>query len=241
MRQVRFTGSVRRFVLALAFALLCSSAPAFAQDSTQTARRVVVGVTNDTVTGTTVNRLAKLTGAPSKAIIVADGDTDGAIGVGVSNTGTSGTATVQVAGLVNCVFDNATTADDYVSISATGGRCHDAGATYPATGQVIGQVLSTNGGAGTYQIILLLRRGTPATALADPGGNGYVVRTGAGVTAGRTLTGTANQVSVTNGDGSVGNPVFSLPQNIHTGASPQFAALGLGGAAPASGVRAAEA
>src|SRR5205085_7001366 len=102
--------------------LLCFCSYAFAQDSTQTARRVVVGVTNEGVTGTTANRLAKLTGAPSKAIIVSDGDTDGAIGVVVSNGSTSGAATVQVAGLVNCVFDNATAAHDYVTIAATGGR-----------------------------------------------------------------------------------------------------------------------
>ena len=155
MRQVRFTGSVRRFVLALAFALLCSSAPAFAQDSTQTARRVVVGVTNEGVTGTTANRLAKLTGAPSKAIIVATTDTEGTIGVVVSNGATSGLATIQTAGLVNCDFDAATVAGDYVSISSTtAGKCHDAGATRPTTGQIIGRALSTNGASGTYQLVL---------------------------------------------------------------------------------------
>jgi hypothetical protein len=39
----------------------------------------------------------------------------------------------------------------------------------------------------------------------------------------RTITGTTNQVTVTNGDGVSGNPTLSLPQNIHTGASPTFA------------------
>jgi hypothetical protein len=41
----------------------------------------------------------------------------------------------------------------------------------------------------------------------------------------RTITGTADQVTVTNGDGVSGNPTLSLPQNIHTGASPTFAGL----------------
>ena len=41
----------------------------------------------------------------------------------------------------------------------------------------------------------------------------------------RTITGTTNQVSVTNGDGVSGNPTLSLPQNIHTGATPTFAGL----------------
>jgi hypothetical protein len=40
--------------------------------------------------------------------------------------------------------------------------------------------------------------------------------------AGRTLTGTVNQVNVANGDGVAGNPTLSLPQNIHTGASPRL-------------------
>ena len=41
----------------------------------------------------------------------------------------------------------------------------------------------------------------------------------------RTITGTTNQITVTNGDGVSGNPTLSLPQNIHTGASPTFAGL----------------
>lgn len=57
---------------------------------------------------------------------------------------------------------------------------------------------------------------------------GYLVKTGAGVHARRTLTGTAFQVLITNGDGTTGAPVFSLPQSINTGATVQFATLGLG-------------
>jgi hypothetical protein len=135
---------------------------AYGQDTTQTARRVVVGVSNASSTGTTVNRLAKLTGAPSTALIVATTDTDGAIGVVVSGAGTSGVATIQTNGQVGsstsggCAFDGATTAGDYVQISSsTAGKCHDTGAsTYPTSGQVIGRVLSTNGSAGTYSILL---------------------------------------------------------------------------------------
>lgn len=48
------------------------------------------------------------------------------------------------------------------------------------------------------------------------------------------LTGTANQVIVS---AAVGAVTVSLPQDIHTAATPRFAALGLGGAAGAAGIK----
>jgi len=45
----------------------------------------------------------------------------------------------------------------------------------------------------------------------------------------RTITGTTNQVTVTNGDGVSGNPTLSLPQDIHTGATPTFLGLNIYG------------
>lgn len=59
-------------------------------------------------------------------------------------------------------------------------------------------------------------------------GTGLVARISTGVYATRTLTGTTNQVTVTDGNGVAGNPTISLPQNIHTAATPQFAGIGLG-------------
>jgi hypothetical protein len=47
--------------------------------------------------------------------------------------------------------------------------------------------------------------------LPDTGANGYVVRTGLSTTVARTLTGTANEISVSNGTGAAGNSVFSIP------------------------------
>ena len=41
----------------------------------------------------------------------------------------------------------------------------------------------------------------------------------------RTITGTTNQVNVSNGNGVSGNPTLALPQDIHTGASPTFAGV----------------
>ncbi|MBI3665017.1 MAG: hypothetical protein HY236_02135 [Acidobacteria bacterium] len=116
---------------------------------------LLVQYNNASVTGTTANRLAKLTGAPSTVVITSTSDTGGAIGVAVSGAGTTGQAQVGTRGQVTCDFDGATTAGDYVSISSiTSGQCHDAGPSYPASGQVLGRVLSTNASAGSYAIHL---------------------------------------------------------------------------------------
>lgn len=74
---------------------------------------------------------------------------------------------------------------------------------------------------------------TDLTALAGLSTTGLVARTGAGTAATRTITGTANQVTVTNGDGVSGNPTLALPQSIATTSTPQFAKIGLGIAAGA--------
>jgi hypothetical protein len=128
-----------------------------------------IAVSNASSTGTTTSTLTKLTGAPSTAIISSSGDTGGAIGICTAACGTTGTATITIAGTVNCVFDGSTTAGDYVQISAsTNGDCTDTGAsTYPSSNQVIGRVLSTNVGAGTYGIDLF-----PSEIKANSGGGG---------------------------------------------------------------------
>lgn len=60
-----------------------------------------------------------------------------------------------------------------------------------------------------------------------------VISASADLTSERVLTGTANQITVTDG-GAGANLTLSAPQNIHTGATPQFTRLGLGNAADAS-------
>lgn len=67
------------------------------------------------------------------------------------------------------------------------------------------------------------------TALAAYNTNGLLVQTAADTFTGRTLTGTANQVTITNGDGVSGDPTFALPQDIATSSSPTFASLDIGG------------
>jgi hypothetical protein len=112
-------------------------------------------IANEAGTGTTVDHLAKLTGAPSTAIITSAGDTTGVVGIVVGGAGTTGSAQIAVAGIADCDFTGATTAGNYVQNSATvAGECEDAGATYPTTGSVIGRVLVTNAGAGINSMYL---------------------------------------------------------------------------------------
>lgn len=52
------------------------------------------------------------------------------------------------------------------------------------------------------------------TAVAGLAANGIVTRTGVGAMSVRTITGTASQITVTNGDGVAGNPTLSLPADV---------------------------
>lgn len=51
-------------------------------------------------------------------------------------------------------------------------------------------------------------------AIAALSTTGLIARTGTGTAATRTITGTANQIAVTNGDGVSGNPTISLPNPL---------------------------
>jgi hypothetical protein len=52
------------------------------------------------------------------------------------------------------------------------------------------------------------------SAVASLSTTGLIARTGAGTATTRTLTGTANQITVANGDGVAGNPTISLPADV---------------------------
>lgn len=145
---------IKSFILALAFTL-----SAFGQTGAFTPSRAnpSISVTNSGVTGTTLNKLTKFgTAQPTVAVIAVTTDARGIVGITTGGAGTTGKATITTSGLVNCVFDGATTANNYVVISPTvNGDCHDSGlTTLPIPGQVIGRVLTTNGSGGTYVIDL---------------------------------------------------------------------------------------
>jgi hypothetical protein len=56
--------------------------------------------------------------------------------------------------------------------------------------------------------------GSGGGGLPDPGSNGMIARTALNTTAARTITGTANRIVVTNGDGVSGNPTIDVGSNI---------------------------
>jgi hypothetical protein len=122
----------------------------------------------NSASGTTVNSLAKLTGAPSTAVTTLVTDTVGAVGIVIAGAGTTGSATIQNVGIAPCNFDAATTAGDYVVFSATvAGDCHDVpGGGFPSSGQAVGRVLSTNGSAGLYQLNLFATEDRSTTSSA---------------------------------------------------------------------------
>jgi len=92
-------------------------------------------------TGTTLNTLTKLVPGQTAGMITATTDTGGIIGVCASGCGVTGPAVILQTGYTPCVYDATPTNGDYVQNSPTvAGNCHDAGATYPTYGQVIGRV-----------------------------------------------------------------------------------------------------
>lgn len=113
---------------------------------------------NYSVGGTALNTLTKLTntGGASAVVEAATTDTSGVIGITSAGAGTTGNATVITSGAIPCIFDNAPTGGDYVQISpSVAGNCHDAGATYPLSGQqVVGRSTITSGSSGTYTMVL---------------------------------------------------------------------------------------
>lgn len=128
-------------------------------------------ISNEGVTGTTLNTLTQITSA-QKAIIASVATRSGVVGITTSGAGTTSNATVTTSGSTSCVFDTAITSGDYVQMSPfTAGNCSDAGVNYPnvTTGQVVGRVLSaTNASTGTYTIDLFPAEIQASTPLLSP-------------------------------------------------------------------------
>jgi hypothetical protein len=130
----------------------------------------VTPLANAGVTGTAANKLVKGSGAPLTALITAITDTSGILGVCVASvapdvtftcgtTGNAGLANVPGT-VIPVVFDSATTAGNIVvNDTSTVGDGMDSGQPPTSAGcaavtsQRLGVVLTTNGGAGTYDVL----------------------------------------------------------------------------------------
>ena len=101
--------------------------------------------------GTSVNHLVTQT-ANGKVLKTSTSDIGGILGLCTSGCSTSGTAAIATTGTASLVYDGATTRGDFVINSKTiAGAAHDFGPSPTgATSQILGQVLSTNGSAGSY-------------------------------------------------------------------------------------------
>ena len=119
--------------------------------------RETVRIANEAVTGTTLARIAKLTGNPGTVVTVGTSDTE-AVGIVTAGAGTTGSADIAIAGRVSCEFDGARTAGNFVQISTTlAGRCRDAGSTRPTSGGIIlGRVVDTAGSASAGDVLLAI-------------------------------------------------------------------------------------
>lgn len=136
----------------------------------------VITMANEGGTGTTLNKLARITGAPATAILGGVSDFDGIIGVVSAGAGTTGNATITTAGIALCIFENATTAGNFVIPgTSVAGDCRDSGTSLalPVSTQgvqLIGIVLTTNGGAGTYSVQFM----TPSRTTTKFRGGAYL-------------------------------------------------------------------
>ena len=73
---------------------------------------------------------------------------------------------------------------------------------------------------------------TDLEALANLAANGMVTRTAAGSISARTITGTMNEMTVSNGDGIAGNPTLSIPATLDLGGKTSIVVPKAAGAAP---------
>ncbi len=134
--------------------------------------------------------------------------------------------------------------DSSGNVTATGSACgsgggyatiqeEGSGLTQRATLNFVGAAATAADDAGNTRTNVTFD--ATINALAAYNTNGLVTQTAADTFTGRTITGTSNQILVTNGDGVSGNPIIGAPQDLHTSALFQVAALGVGTTAPSAG------
>jgi hypothetical protein len=111
--------------------------------------------------GTTANLICK-NSSNNHVVTVGTSDTE-AVGICATTQSSGAAVEVYISGAANCVFDNTSTAGDFVQISTgTAGDCHDAGSTLPTSGGVLLGKVIAGGSAGTFPVALQIR--TPGSS-----------------------------------------------------------------------------
>lgn len=130
---------------------------------------------------------------------------------------TAGTGIGLTADADDITFDVDTTFVNHTFVSASStpsGNCTN-GITYWVRKTTFG-IWACNSDSNTYEQIY-------PVALIDPGSNGIAVRTALNTVTPRTITGTANEIGVANGDGVAGNPTLSIPSTVDFGSKTTLA------------------
>ncbi len=176
-----------------------------------------VTIANDSGTGTTTNKLVKLTGAPSKAIITGTGDTTGIIGVCDSGCGNTGSAVIQQSGLHITTVDGSGSTAGHWALPSTSiaGDTMDSGVastSAPPAGS-IGIYLQTFGGLSTVVTDLINNLATIAscptcvTSASALTSNLPVIGAGSQAAAVGTVSGNTTQFVTTTGTQTSGDCV----------------------------------
>lgn len=135
----------------------------------------------------------------------------GTLAIVNSNVGTFNNVTVNSKGLVTAASNvGYITGNQTITLSGD--------ITGSGTTGITGTLATVNSNVGTFNNVTINAKGLATSAsnvdyLLDPAANGIVVRTAINTTTNRTLTGTANQTSITNGDGVAGNPTIAIASN----------------------------
>lgn len=145
--------------------------------------------------------------SPATSLIGPASSTDNELPLfnGTSGNSLKGSGTIVTAqGLA--LLDDATAAAQRTTLGATSvGSAVFTAANAAAARTAIGAVIGSDVQAQDAEL----------QALADNATNGLLARTGAGTVAARTITGTANEITVTNGDGVAGTPTLSVPASLN--------------------------
>jgi hypothetical protein len=187
-------------------------------------------------------------GQQGRVVTAAISDTTGIFGVAQAS-GVSGTpVNVTSSGIASCIFDNVANQGDYVQASTSvAGDCTDAGSGYPASGQLIGivltssdtgvngqtesiyvfggEIIGTAGATGPAGATGATGATGPAGATGSPGNTGATGATGTGT------AGPAGATGATGATGSAGSAVFpfTVANNFRAVGGPGTLYVQLGG------------